>query len=431
MNDSTDSRLQRLLGGTELTAVRERLRRHFERVESGTASATTVRLDDLDPAAHSALCQLTGQRSRLARSMTLDITELDEQLRSAGLATSLRNALEQLEGPIVAKTKLRRELQNQWTALTRSISGGLLLRAWLDEPAALTLLKRLERDPARAAPLLAAADAVLQRLPASGLTRSQLAAETLGDAHALDAGRPVATLVLAIWRHHERTTELSRDDGQGDEALSDDKHRADNNRDERQRDIWARAGVLVNELARPVLFLNLPSVSDGNCTWTTGEPGYLSLRQLLRRPLQWPVAGQKIFVCENPNVIAIAADRLGANCSPLVCTDGMPAAAQRILLDQLANAGACLCYHGDYDWPGIGICNHVMRTWRATPWRFGAGDYREAVAKTPRRPRDLGTDMVTAVWDSDLAPVMQEQGLVIAEEAVVEALLVDLVDSCE
>jgi hypothetical protein len=35
------------------------------------------------------------------------------------------------------------------------------------------------------------------------------------------------------------------------------------------------------------------------------------------------------------------------------------------------------------------------------------------------------------VWDSDLAPVMQEQGLVIAEEAVVEALLVDLVDSCE
>jgi hypothetical protein len=28
----------------------------------------------------------------------------------------------------------------------------------------------------------------------------------------------------------------------------------------------------------------------------------------------------------------------------------MPAAAQRCLLSQLAQAGAQLCYHGDFDW---------------------------------------------------------------------------------
>jgi len=29
--------------------------------------------------------------------------------------------------------------------------------------------------------------------------------------------------------------------------------------EERDRSVWARAGILVNELARPALFLNLPT----------------------------------------------------------------------------------------------------------------------------------------------------------------------------
>lgn len=426
MNDHADPRLQRLLGCVELADVRARLRRHFERVESDKTPITSVRLNDLDPAAHSALCQLTGQRSRPARSMTLDILALDAQLRAAGLADSLRDALEQLEGPIVAKAQLRRAVQAQWSTLITSTVGGPLLRTWLSDPTALALLKRLGREPAQAARLLAAADVVLQRLPASGLTRSQLAAETLGDAHALDNGRAVATLVLAAWRHHERVGGMATDDHQEDEEPSDNSSQADTNSNERQRDIWARAGVLVNELARPVLFLNLPSTTDGNRTWITGEPGYLSLRQLLRRPLQWPVAGCKVFICENPDIISIAADHLGARSAPLVCTDGMPAAAQRILLDQLATAGAQLHYHGDYDWAGITIANHVMRTWRAMPWRFGTRDYLAAIAKTPERPRDLEAMDVEATWDAKLALAMRAQGLAIAEEAVVEMLLTDL-----
>ena len=48
--------------------------------------------------------------------------------------------------------------------------------------------------------MLAAAQAVLGKLPAAGTPRSRLAAEALGDAHALDSGRPVATVVLAALR---------------------------------------------------------------------------------------------------------------------------------------------------------------------------------------------------------------------------------------
>jgi len=117
---------------------------------------------------------------------------------------------------------------------------------------------------------------------------------------------------------------------------------------ERTRDTWARAGVLVNELARPVLFLNLPTGASENACWHRGEPAYISLRALLRSPPSWDVAGQKTYVCENPNLLAIAADRLGRDCAPLVCIEGMPAAAQQSLLSQLAQAGARLCYHGDW-----------------------------------------------------------------------------------
>ena len=51
------------------------------------------------------------------------------------------------------------------------------------------LLKRLaKQDPSAAIQLCRRAEAVLQRLPAKGITRSQLAADSLGDAHALDGG---------------------------------------------------------------------------------------------------------------------------------------------------------------------------------------------------------------------------------------------------
>lgn len=414
MNDSAKARLQRLLGGDVLAAVRLRLRRHFERAEAG-AAVNRLQLTGLDPTAHAALCQLTGRPSRAARSMTLDLAELGVRLREAGLADSVQDALERLEGPIAAKAALRRERIARWAALVAADAADSRLRAWRDAPAALTLLKRLGREPDRAAGLLEAADAVLRRLPAAGTTRSQLAAEALGDAHGLDAGMPVATIVLAVLRH---TASEQRDAPPAAGVREDD---------ERARDVWARAGVLVNELARPALMLNLPAGDDTASPWTPGEPAYLSLRYLLRRRSSWAAAGLVIHVCENPAVVAIAADRLGMRCAPLVCTDGMPAAAQRVLLDQLTRAGARLRYHGDFDWAGLGIGNFVMRSWCAEPWRFRAADYLLAVGRcAAARRHDLDTAAVEASWDPELGRVMHERGLAIAEEAVVQGLLEDL-----
>jgi uncharacterized protein (TIGR02679 family) len=419
---SLDARLRRLLGGAELSSLRQRMRRYFERVDNGGAAGGTLLLTQLSPAEHEALALLTGRPSRTSRSVQIDIDRLDIALRNAGIADSLRAALELIDGPIVNRMAVRARIHAEWAHLAALDHRHDTLCAWLKTPTALSLLKRLSRqDPTTGRQLLDRADTVLQRLPAQGIARSQLAAETLGNAHALDSGEPTATIVLATWRHMESTNTC--DDGSRD---TDGDQDGAPQLDDRVRDIWARAGVLVNELARPALFLNLPVTDGAPVEGMPGEPGYVSLRRLLRTPPAWAVHGMTVYVCENPNFVAIAADRLGAASAPLVCTDGMPAAAQRTLLTQLVHAGADLVYHGDFDWPGLQIGNQMMSAWHARPWRFAARDYEAAATSAPPVRHELSGACVSASWDGTLAPVMQRHGIAIAEEAVATALLADL-----
>lgn len=394
-------RLQRLLGGTQLRALRARLRSRYER----GAGAGVVTLTQLSEPERAALAGLLGRPLRQAASMRIDIGALDAALRHGGLADSLHNALEILDGPITNRAAERAFLQDRWDGVRRACPAQLAIL--LADATGLGLLKRLARnDPDIATQLCEAAQCVLLRLPAAGIARSRLAAEVLGDAHALDSGRPVATLVLAVLRRQRNRDEA--DDTQYEETA---------------RAIWADAGVLINELARPALFLNLPAVG---VVLAHGKPGYLSLRELLRAPPSWDVAERTVFVCENPNLVAIAADALGEHCAPLACTDGMPSAAQRTLLTQLAAAGARLCYHGDFDWPGVRIGNWVMRQFNAQPWRYQAQDYLAAAGEVDERRRVLGEDMCHADWDVELAAAMQACGRAIDEEARTKVLLADL-----
>jgi uncharacterized protein (TIGR02679 family) len=420
MSDQADPRLQRLLGGDHLAALRKRLRQRFERARLDEA-VDHIRVTGLSTEEHAALAALIGRSQRHSKSLQIDVHRVDDDLRRSGIATSLCDALEKLDGPIRHLAQHRLRLQTLWSDVINGIRHPGLSSLLLT-PQGIGLLKRLARqDAITAAELCRRADAVLQYLPAKGITRSQLAAIVLGDAHALDNGRGTATLVLAVWRQMTAPVPDDEDDDAREPGEGIDPEPAGGA--ERVRDTWARAGVLVNELARPVLFLNLPTEGDG---WLPGEPGYASLRSLLRSPPRWNAAGRDVYVCENPNLLAIAADRWGAGCAPLICTDGMPAAAQRCLLSQLAQAGGRLRYHGDFDWPGLRIGNHVIREHGATPWRFGAADYLGAVRTAPDPSHSLGEKAVDASWDAALTLAMREYNIAIAEEAVTASLLQDL-----
>lgn len=409
MTSAVDPRLVRLLGGEAVADLRRRLRRRYERA-SGDADTSTLRLTGLSETEHAALAALLGLPVRRRSSVRIDLAAIDAALNSAGIAPSLRAALEALDGPIVDRAAERERVQALWTSVARSCDGPL--RRWIERPHGLGLVKRLSRhDLGAAHALCRGAMAVLKSLPARGIPRAQLAAQALGDAHALDDGQPVAALVIAVLRQPREEGAVA---GEGGDPAA-----------ERRRETWASAGVLVNELARPALCLNLPGAGPA------GQPAYLSLRWLLRTPCPWELGGQDVYVCENPNLLAIAADRLHARCKPLVCTEGMPAAAQRTLLQQLVAAGARLHYHGDFDWAGVAIANHLVRVFGVEPWRFGGEDYLAAIPTAPVPGSALKGASVAACWDPTLAPLMRQHGTAIPEEALADTMLLDLVPASQ
>ena len=410
----SDQRLHRLMGGPSLAALRKRLRQRYE-LAPADSRPESFRIDKLTPAERSALAALQGQRPSLAMSIRVDVPAIDALLLRAGVADSLRDALERLDGPLIDRAAEREAVRGRWREVFGACTQPALLALVQAAPGASLVRRVAGQSPRLSVALLAQTEAVLRQLPAHGMTRARLAADALGDAHALDTGRPVAALVLAALRHGQVTSAGKDDaapDGVEDEARGDSA-----------RDLWAAVGVLVNELARPALFLNLPA--DGPDP-LSGEPGYLSLRALLRTPPRWRVAGRAVYVCENPNLLAIAADQLGPRCAPMVCTDGTPAAAQRSLLKQLSTAGAVLHYHGDFDWPGLGIGNLVMDKHGARPWRFGADDYRAALALAPQPGRALQGTEIEASWDTALGVAMRMGRRAIDEEMVFASLLPDL-----
>jgi len=127
-------------------------------------------------------------------------------------------------------------------------------------------------------------------------------------------------------------------------------------------------------------------------------------------------------VVENPSIVALAADRLGARCSPTVCTNGQPRAATMVLLRSLAAAGVRLLHHGDFDWGGITIGNLLHRRLPIEPWAFDRDAYLRAVAAHPHAARLTGSS-TEASWDSRLSAAMSGAGMRVEEELVADELL--------
>lgn len=241
--------------------------------------------------------------------------------------------------------------------------------------------------------------------------------------------------MLAALRHCDRIAAIPDEESDDGETSSENGSagtapgdRAKANRPtadtERDRHVWARAGVLVNELARPALVLNLPLTGGGVWGGRAGEPCHITLRALVRAAPSFDVSGRTISICENPNVVALAADRLGEAAAPLVSTEGMPAAAHRTLLLALSAAGATLRYHGDFDWAGLGFAASAMSTCGAAPWRFTAKHYRAPTDRFTGVP--LIGNPAPSPWDAPLAEEMRSRGLAIAEEAAIDDLIADL-----
>lgn len=374
------------------------------RVEANGLSldGTALTLKGLSADEADAIAGLLGvRRPAPGAAMRVSLASLDRHLRASTVGSGLLDVLVTLGGPLVDRRAERAASAagrtGQWDELHAhgAVIADERLAEWLDHVWAKGIDRRLARNagPDAVATTLDVL-ALLQRSDA-GRRLAVLAAEVTGDAHGLDRGRPAGTLAVhaLAWLAGHPFPQDAAD----------------------WRRLWSEAGVACDDLSCDVLVLNLPG-------WPA-EPLRLTLRQVMTwRPP--PLPPTDVFACENPAVVAAAADR--ASDRPVVCVDGMPSTAALVVLDRLSADGHPVRYHGDFDWRGLSIAAVVARKLPAAgPWRFGADDYEQAVADGLGSVELAGRPS-SSPWDERLAPAMEAAGVAIYEEQVLRRLLDDL-----
>ena len=198
------------------------------------------------------------------------------------------------------------------------------------------------RRLSRAEALAQVLDRLDRRDGRTGVSLAVLAAETFGDAHALDQSTPLGRAtarmvgVLGAWRAGAGSSDLGSPDVGTTEGW---------------RAAWWSVGVVCDRVSSTVLVLNLPLVGSPalmTLSGVLGEPVWLTAR-ILAGGVEAAAALGPVFVCENPSVVETAADRLGAGCRPLVCTFGRPSLAAVTVLRALHSAGVEIRLSADDD----------------------------------------------------------------------------------
>lgn len=407
-------RLQQAFASEHLNWLVSRLRRRFE---SGTYQPnSTLRLANPSSQQRQACDRLLGRKPSSGDTLTIRLDQLERVLIEGELASGLREAVEMVSGPLVDRRGQQQRIEAAWRDLydrhRPAVADRQATLSWYEQIWEQGVLRRLSgKSIKQADQLLEQTMRVVQRLPTQCISLAELAAECCGDSHALDPGQPVGTLAVraaaVLGDIQLRRTASSR------------------------RRAWDAVGVICDELSAPVLILNLPANGTSltsqllQISAAAGEPCRITARQLLRHPPTFDshAHNNTVFVCENPTVVAAAAHQLGTAARPLVCIDGQPTTAARLLLNLLSRAGFTLYYHGDFDWGGVRIANRIITDHHALPWRMLTADYIDAVTLDGR---ELRGSAVPAIWDHDLSAAMSKRGIAVHEERIVSTLITDL-----
>lgn len=392
----------------ELGRLWETARRRLER-NGHAITSSRIDLDKLDAAELDAICALLGQRRPAEPRLRIRLDQLDSALSGAGYDGGLVGTLEVIAGPVADRRATRAaDLEARtalWTAAeahpANDIDG---VSDWIDSLRRRGRITRVDTDdPIQL--LLDALDTIQSVAIRDTISESRalpltvLAASKLGDAHALDPERPLGALVA---------------DGVCRLAGTDDVRAA-----------WQTFGIQLDQVNTSALTYMLPgrpgsilAAAESHC-----QPLRITHR-MLDSDLGLDVAAlDRVWVCENPTIVVLAADRLGQHCRPVICTDGMPASVTSRLLALLRSHGCELLVHADLDAGGIAIVNHLINRLGATPWRMTEGDYIEALSG---RTAELVSAVGSTPWDAQLAVLMRRHRRVVHEEAIAASLLSDI-----
>lgn len=390
------------LASPEVAPVLDAIRARLER-GGADKRGRMVLPDGVSPRACSILSDLVDRPVR----RTIDLEALEMKLAKLGVGPDLPSALAELGHPLSEEPARRRAARWQATEAREAAraevdSWGMDWgEEWISSIVSRGILAGL--DPGASRRLVRASRRIVERVQATlegpnQASRVDLAADLLGDAHALDWGTresQAVTRALAI---------LFGGDG---------------------RDAWERAGVNLDRVSAPVLSWGLTS-SAGRLlseALALGIPLHLSLLSLRRYPVA-VAPGTDILVTENPRMVEAACER--GTPYPVVALNGNPSSAARLLLDQLLSSGAVLRYHGDFDSAGIRICATMHRL-GLVPWLMDSAAYLHAIAEAESSGAPLPVDQHRSPptpWDPTLQEVFDQRRLIVHEERLIHSVLI-------
>jgi uncharacterized protein (TIGR02679 family) len=359
---------------------------------------------------------------------------LDTALRASAAQTGLVAAVTDLTGaPLTDQAAARASRQATWEQVWQHLDAALAdaglasaswVPGWIAGLRAAGLLTRAGADASVSALQHAVAALALLSSPAPGAKQSasdgappwqlaELAAQITGDAHGLDEGTLAGALAVR--------------------ALAAVRGQAPPETPSERRALWENAGVATDLVSGTVLIYALAPPGDDAWSATMRQRAALGLvTHLTLHELRHPgvalcrlaEAGQRVYACENPQILQAAARHQVQ--TPVVCTSGNPSSAGWELLRRLVADDADLRYHGDFDWPGIAIATRVFAA-GVRPWRMSAHDYRTAATRQSAATRLSLQGAVTATpWDPQLSLTMQEHDTAIHEESQLPFLTADL-----
>jgi uncharacterized protein (TIGR02679 family) len=353
-------------------------------------------------------------RSLLGRTppRRVPLSDLEAALVARSVGSDLDDALTRLGHPPSATAAARKAARARRVEARRALASAV--ETW-PEPWATEWAEEIKRagligdvEAATVERLATDVRRLLDRPRSGDSSRTELAAQLYGSAHALDLGTRRATLVTYALRHV-----VGPRDG---------------------RDLWEEAGIVTDRVSAPVLTWRIPAsgispiagqirAANAGCL-----PLHLSSYALRRHPVDVPPA-TPVHVVENPRIVEAAAERNIPGC--LVAANGNPSTAVTMLLAQLTACGAVVRYHGDFDAPGIAMCAR-MHVSGIEPWLMGGADYASALHYADAAGVTLEHDphdCVDTPWDPTLAAAFRADRRIVHEELIVDQLLTAIADS--
>lgn len=388
----------------------ERILARFEK--GGLVAEGYVVLSLPTRAERQAVAALLG-RTTVRERPRVDLAGLDRRLRERSGVGGLLPVLTRLTGRAPQDRPARRAARQVAREGPLTLAADLVREPWTDDWVAGLRRTGVLTSRPDAEQVVRDAARVLGALPAPGaaghtISRVELGARLLGDAHALDRDRVL---------HHVVLRALAAAAGVPVPSSARDRE-----------ELWAAVGVAPDLVSRTCLVWGLRLAGDSALARRlalaadVGDPVHVTDWDLRRADGFTALPGTRVLVCENPRVLEAVAERAVTG-SAVVCTAGEPNLVVDQVLGHLASEGVELRYHGDFDWPGIALANRAIARHAVRPWRMAADDYLQVLSVGGTT---LAGSPVEPTWDVELGAAMRRHERAVHEESVLSALIDEL-----